>query len=393
MLRKEDFMSIKSLHGCGVYQKDIALELGVHPKTVGRALKRGSAPRGLRRRRSSKLGPFKATVDRLLGEGVWNAVVILREIQAEGYLGGKTILRQYIAPKRALRPGRATVRFETGPGKQLQSDWGEIETRIAGEPTKVHFLVNQLGYSRRFHFWCTEREDAEHTYEGLIRSLEYFGGVPREVLVDNQKSAVLEHRSGGPRFNERFLDLASHYGFSPRACRPQRARTKGKDERMVGYIKGHFFVRYRSFESWEHLNQLAEHWLAQEADPRLHGTLKEVVIERFAREAPHLGPLPLHRYDTSYYEVRHVGWDGYVDVRGNRYSVPGELAGSSVAVRIGLEGTLRVYHADRLVASHALRPAGQGWVTMPEHHAGLWREALGVQRRPLEVYEEAGRWS
>src|SRR3990172_10037108 len=96
MLRKEDFMSIKSLHGCGVYQKDIALELGVHPKTVGRALKRGSAPRGLRRRRSSKLGPFKATVDRLLGEGVWNAVVILREIQAEGYTGSRTILREYI---------------------------------------------------------------------------------------------------------------------------------------------------------------------------------------------------------------------------------------------------------------------------------------------------------
>ncbi len=393
MLCKEDFMTIRALSDRGVYQKDIALQLGVHPKTVGRALKRGQAPSPGRKRRSSRLDPFKATVDRLLTEGVWNAVVILREIQTEGYRGGKTILQQYIAPKRALRPGRATVRFETRPGKQLQSDWGEIETRIAGEPTKVHFLVNQLGYSRRFHVWCTDREDAEHTYEGLIRSFEYFGGLPKEVLVDNQKSAVLEHRRGGPRFNERFLDLAAHYGFTPRACRPRRARTKGKDERMVGYLKDHFFVRYRFFESWEHLNQLAEQWLAQEADPRLHGTLKEVVVDRFAREAPHLGPLPAQRYDTSYYELRHVGWDGYVDVRGNRYSVPGELAGSRVAVRIGLEGTLRIYHGDQWVATHTLRPARTGWVTVPAHHAGLWREALGVQRRPLEVYEEAVRWS
>ena len=179
-------MTIRALSERGVYQKDIALQLGVRPKTVSRALKRGQAPVSGRKGRSSKLGPFKTTVDRLLGEGVWNGVVILREIQAEGYLGGKTILRQYIAPKRALRAGRATVRFENGPGRQLQSDWGEIEIRIAGEPTKVHFLVNQLGYSRRFHFWCTEREDAEHTYEGLIRSLEYFGGVAKEVLVDNQ---------------------------------------------------------------------------------------------------------------------------------------------------------------------------------------------------------------
>ncbi|MBA2389891.1 MAG: transposase, partial [Geodermatophilaceae bacterium] len=144
--------------------------------------------------------------------------------------------------------------------------------------------MNELAYSRRFHFWCSDSQDAEHTYEGLIRSLEYFGGVPEEVLVDNQKAAVLEHSGRGQvRFNARFVDLALHYGFTPRACRPYRARTKGKDERMVGYIKQHFFVRYRSFDSWAHLNQLAEQWLREEADLRLQSTVKEVVAERFAR--------------------------------------------------------------------------------------------------------------
>ena len=266
MLRKEDFAVIKALKKRDVYVKDLAAELGVHPKTVSRALRRGSAPSAGGRRGISKLDPYKPTIDRLLGEGVWNAMVILREIQAEGYPGGMTILRQYVGPKRALRPSRATVRFETEPGKQLQSDWGAIVVPIAGKPTRVHFQVNELGYSRRFHVWCTDREDAEHTYEGLVRSLEYFGGVTEEVLVDNQKSTVLlASNSGHPRFNERFVDLAGHYGFSPRACRPYRARTKGKDERMVGYVKGNFFVRYRAFESWAHLNQLAERWLAEEA--------------------------------------------------------------------------------------------------------------------------------
>jgi transposase len=394
MLRKEDFAVIKALHKRGVYQKDIAVELGVHPKTVSRAIARGDAAVQSRKPRGSKLDPFKEQVDQLLADGVWNAMVILREIQAQGYEGGITILRQYIAPKRALRPGKATVRFETKPGQQLQSDWGEIETEIAGERVKVHFIVNQLAYSRRFHFWCTDREDAEHTYEGLILSLEYFGGAPEEVLVDNQKAAVLEHPvRGRPRFNERFLDLASLYGFHPRACKPARARTKGKDERMVGYVKGNFFVRYRSFESWAHLNQLALQWLAEEADPRKHGTVKEVVIERFAREAPLLKPLPHRRYDTSYREIRHVAWDSYIDVRGNRYSVPGELIGRSVVARIGLDGSLRVFHGDQLVASHLLRPSRQGWVTVPEHHARLWQEALNVQRRSLEAYEEVTRWS
>lgn len=394
MLSKEDFIVIKTLSQRGVYQKDIAEEIGVHPKTVSRALKRGSAPIAKRKHRGSKLDPHKDKIDQLLNDGVWNAMVILREIQEDGYQGGTTILRQYIAPKRALRPGKATVRFETKPGKQLQTDWGAIETKIAGQKTKVHFIVNELGYSRRFHFWCTNSEDAEHTYEGLIRSLEYFGGVPEQVLVDNQKVAVLEHPARGkPRFNERFIDLAARYGFTPRACKPYRARTKGKDERMVGYVKGNFFVRYRAFESWAHLNQLAEKWLAEEADPRVHGTVREVVLERFAREAPWLQPLPNRRFDTSYREIRQVAWDSYIEVRGNRYSVPDRLAGRSVTVRIGLEGDLRVFHGDQLVASHLLRPARQGWVTIPDHHARLWQEAINVEQRSLQVYQEAAQWS
>ena len=119
--------------------------------------------------------------------------------------------------------------------------------------------------------------------QGLIRSFEYFGGVTAEVLVDNQKATVLTPGSTKrhPQFNPRFLDMAAHYDFTARACRPYRARTKGKTERMVEYVKNNFFVRYREFESWAHLNQLLEKWLAEEADQRLHGTVKEVVAERF----------------------------------------------------------------------------------------------------------------
>ena len=389
MLRKEDYAVIQSLTERGIYLKDIAAELEVHPRTVKRALQRGGAPKPERKVGPNKLDPYKVKVDKLLGEGVWNSMVIWREIQALGYEGGRTMLRLYIQPKRVLRPGRATVRFETEPGKQLQSDWGEVVVEIAGVRRKVHFIVNELGYSRRFHFWCTESEDAEHTYEGIIRSFEYLGGVTMEVLVDNQKSAVLQaSNTGQPRFNERFVDLAKQYGFTPRACRPYRARTKGKDERMVGYVKQNFFVRYRSFESWVHLNQLAEQWLQEEADLRLQGTVKEVVTERFERERPYLQPLPNIRYDTSYFEYRQVAWDGYIDVHGNRYSVPPALAGQRVAVRIGLDGLLRIYQADQVVARHQLRSRQEGWSTLREHQSDMWKSTLQVEQRSLAVYEE-----
>ena len=400
MLKKEDFAMIRALHQKGVFNTDIAAELGVHPRTVSRALRRGSAPKPQRKPQGSKLDPYKPKIDQLLSDKVWNAMVILREIQAEGYTGEISLLRRYISPKRSLRPSRATVRFETEPGEQLQTDWGEAIVEIAGVPTKVYFIVNTLGYSRRFHFWCTNSLDAEHTYEGLIRSFEYFGGVVQEVLVDNQKSTVIEaNNHGHAKFNERFLDLALWYGFTPRACRPYRARTKGKDERMVGYIKQNFFVRYRSFESWTQLNQLAERWLAEEADLRVHGTVKEVVIERFRREQPALSPVRLERYDTAYREYRQGSWDAYIDVRGNRYSIPSDWVGKTVEVRISLDGGLWVYAPQdpdldkKLLAFHTLRSAQEGWVTIPEHHASLWKEAFQVERRPLQVYEEVNQWN
>ena len=146
MLEKEDFMVIQALAKRGVYQKDIAQEVGVHPRTVRRALARGSAPAARPAQRGSILDPFKEQVDQLLAEGVWNGVVILRELQAQGYRGQASILRDYIRPMRALRAGKATVRFETPPGKQLQSDWGTERTVVGGVETDVEFIVNTLGY-------------------------------------------------------------------------------------------------------------------------------------------------------------------------------------------------------------------------------------------------------
>src|SRR5690606_25099926 len=148
-----------------------------------------------------------------------------------------------------------------------------------------------------------------------------------------------------------------------------RARTKGKVERMVGYVKQHFFQRYRAFESLDHLNDLLQAWLTAEADQRMHGTVREVVATRFERERPALQPLPSRRFDTRYVETRQVAWDAYVDVRANRYSVPSAYCNEPVTCLIGLDGELTVWHHQREIARHRLTPPEQGWQTVPEHHA------------------------
>ena len=111
------------------------------------------------------------------------------------------------------------------------------------------------------------------------------------------------------------------------------------------------------------------------------------------REAGSLQPLPRARYDTAYLEMRQVGWDSYIEVRGNRYSVPSTYAGQRVTVRIGLDGQVRVYAEQTLVATHQLQSPQQGWVTVPEHHVALWKDALCVEQRPLAVYEEVATWN
>lgn len=391
MLSREDFHMIKQLRKQGAHIVDIAHQLGCSERTVRRHLAAAKAPTGKPKKpRASILDPYKAFLDGQLTREIWNAEVLLEQIKEQGYTGSITLLRNYIAPKRALRASRQTVRFETGLGQQLQSDWGQIETELAGERKVVHFAVNVLGYSRHFHCFAGQSQDAEHTYESLVRAFRYFGGVPREVLVDNQKAAVLSHHpQTGAVFNAGFLELANHYGFVAKACRPHRPRTKGKTERLVGYVKHHFFVRYQSFESLTHLNQLLMQWVDKHASARVLRQFGQSPAERFKKEQAHLQPCPAIDFDTRYHDVRIVGWDGYIDVRGNRYSVPATHCGQQVTVRLGLDDALSVYAIDgQLLAQHQLKNRQDGWQTVPTHHSVLWAAVSPVEHRDLKAYEE-----
>ncbi|MFP1526995.1 DDE-type integrase/transposase/recombinase [Escherichia coli] len=137
-----------------------------------------------------------------------------------------------------VRCGHRRKRFASklSPGYQLQHDWGEVEAEVAGQRCRLTARLIRWG-SHVASMSSRHQQDAEHTYESLVRAFRYFGGSVKTVLVDNQKAAVLKNNNGKVVFNSGFLLLADHYGFLPRACRPRRARTKGKVERMVKYLR------------------------------------------------------------------------------------------------------------------------------------------------------------
>ena len=130
MLSREDFFMIKQMRLQGAYIVDIATYIGCSEKTVRRYLTFPEPPARKTRFKMAKLRPFMDYIDMRLTENVWNAEVILHEIKAMGYTGGRSMLRYYIQPKRKMRPGKKTVRFKTQPGYQLQHDWGEVEAEV-----------------------------------------------------------------------------------------------------------------------------------------------------------------------------------------------------------------------------------------------------------------------
>lgn len=146
---------IKQMRIHGAHIIDIAHHIGCSEHTVRRHLtEKPVNARG--REPMRKFRPFMDYVDLRLREHVWNTEVIYQEIKQQGYDGRRSMLRQYVHPKRALRAPKQTVRFEMQPGQQLQHNWGEIETVVNGQRCKVNFAVNTLGYSRHFHAWATD---------------------------------------------------------------------------------------------------------------------------------------------------------------------------------------------------------------------------------------------
>lgn len=372
----------------GVKLKDIAEELGVNVRTVRRAMARGSEPPPRRKNvRTKKLAPYTGQIDALLADNVWNASVVFRRLRESGYTGGYSTVREYIHPRRALKPSRATVRFETAPGRQLQHDWAEHVLAIGGISQKTYIAVNTLGYARCVHAVAMPSLDAEHTYESIVQAFEYFGGVTAEVLVDNQKAAVIDWRDGRPFFNRRFRELGRHMGFVPKACRPRRAQTKGKVERMVGYVKDNALCGNLSFDSFDELNVYLRHWCDTVCNVRKHSDLQEYVNLRWEQERPTLKPLPPLRFDTAYHAYRQASMDAFVDYQGSRISVPSCVAGQRVSIRVTLNGELGVFQDGQCLATHRLSDTSHDVVVISDHHAPMWA-ALKVAERSLSDYDE-----
>ena len=233
---------------------------------------------------------------------------------------------------------------------------------------RVHAFSYILAYSRRQYVRFVKTQDFATTIREHVRAFEYFDGLAATCLYDNMKVVVTGYDGDQPIYNTRFLSFATHYGYQPWACRPQRPQTKGKVERPFAYLETNL-LNGRTFTSLEHLNETAAHWLANTADVHVHRETKRRPIDLYQEEKPHLLSLPARAYDTAQVFYRTVNSEGHVAYLQNFYSVPWQRIGELLPVRI-TEKELIVYGPDvREIARHELYPSGITGEkhTLPEH--------------------------
>jgi transposase len=387
MQEPETIQQMLALHDQGWGTKRIAKELEVARNTVKRYLAAGGYLPYQSSARPGKLAGLEAWLKEQFLQHRGNCDVVRQELAR---VHGRRVSLRTV--ERACRPhraelaarSRATLRFETPPGKQMQIDFGVATVEIGGEKMAVHLFVATLGHSRLGFVAAFSHERQSAWFAGMEGAFAHYGGIPREVLMDNAKPLVDRHnvQTREVIFNERLHAFARHWGFTPKACAPYRPRTKGKDENGVGYAKKNALAG-RVFASWAALEAHLAQWQREVADLRCHGSTGEAPRARFEREErPALAPLNGRPPYTQARELhRIVNSEACVEVDTHRYSVPWRLIGESVSVRLEGEG-LMVSHSGREVARHAVLQGIRGRCIDPAHFDGLVGRAFAPQGRP-----------
>jgi transposase len=402
-----ELVMILHLHRQGLSVTAIARRVGIDRKTVRKYIERGleQPSYGPRKPRVRRLEPFEAYLrQRVAAYPGLTASRLLREIREHGYAGGYSAVTDFLREVRPSPVPPFEVRFETPPGEQAQVDFAQFEVIFGDEPgtvRKVWLFSLVLGYSRLIWARFVAHQDLQTVLRCHMAAFAALGGVPREILYDRMKTAVIgEDSEAHIVYNRALIDFAGHYGFYPKACRPYRAKTKGKVERPFRYIREDFYLA-RSFRNLDDLNAQLAHWLGTVANPRVHATTRRVVNDAFVEEK--LQPLALVPFSAVLKLERRVSHEGMVSVGGNFYSVPDATRKRVVEVH-SLADEIRIFEADRLIAVHPVlegrhqRRLAPGHRKMPTQRAMAEAAAIPIGRagdvvahRSLDFYEAVAR--
>ena len=358
----------------------IASQLDVHRDAVKRALEQRGIPRPRRPRPSRFDAYLPFVLDTLKRYPRITASRLYEMCRQRGYQGGPDHFRHMVARHRPPRPVEAYLRMTALPGEQGQVDWGHFgKLQIGRAERSLMGFVVVLSYSRAIHLRFFLDQQASNFLRGHQSAFDAFGGIPRVLLYDNLKSAVLERRGDAIRFNPLLIDFAAHHGFEVRPVAVARGNEKGRVERAIRYIRSSF-IPARKWRDLDDLNAQAQEWCEGLTMQRPWPDDKtRTVAEAFAEEQPKLLPLPGTSFATEDQKSARVGKTPYVRFDRNDYSVPHKLTRRVLEIRATLD-RVRILAGAEVVAEHR-RSFDRGQrIEDPAHVAGL-KKAKGEMRR------------
>ena len=353
MIDYQTYCKIRDYHEQqGLKAQQIARTLGLDGRTVIRWLNEPRYRPRLAGRRASKLDPYKSQIVQWLEAHPYSAQQIFQRLQTDGFDGSYTLVKAYVRKVRPRRPA-AFLTLSFAPGECAQVDWGEYGSVAVGETRrKLSFFVIVLCYSRMMYVEFTVSQKMEQFLACHQHAFAFFGNrVPKSMMVDNLKSAVLQRLIGeAPTFNRHYLDFAHHAGFSIKPCNVSKGNEKGRVESGVGYVKKNL-LNGLAIADFSVINPAAQRWLDTIANVRIHGETHKRPVDLFAKEQPLLQPGPVHPYDIGTVLTVRASSRFRVSYDTNRYSVPAEYASTPLTLKV-YPDRLCIYHQDKLIARH-----------------------------------------
>jgi transposase len=350
MINKQTIFEIHRLKNLGISNREIAQKLNIDRRTVHlylnnpvRVHARKKKPRGL--------DPYRDYIKELLNDFPQiKAPVVLQRIQDRGFTGEITQVRTYLRElRRTLAYKEPFIRFESDPGVQMQVDWGHFNAlEYDTTKRKLYALAVIESHSRMLYVFFTHSQKQEVLHQGLINAFIYFGGTPKELVVDNMMTAVIERAGSVIRFNDAFLDFLIQFNINPVACNVRAPYEKGKIESGIKYLRNNFFPA-RKFTDLEDIRVQVRQWLDTVANTRVHKTTGQKPLDRLCRDR--LTPLPEVIPDCRETGTYLVHKDFGVRFDGNVYTTPPWTVGKKTTLKAD-NNQVYIYYKDQRLALH-----------------------------------------
>jgi len=350
----------------------IAAQLGVHHGTVDRVLSQAGLPKVERPHRASLIDPYLPFVLQTLKQyPKLTASRLYAMVRERGYRGGEDHFRHLIAHHRPRPQPEAYLRLKTLPGEQAQVDWGHFGKLTVGkaERTLMAFVM-VLSFSRAIFLRFFLDAQMANFLRGHQGAFAAWGGLPRVLLYDNLKSAVLERRGDAIRFHPTLLELAAHYRFEPRPVAVARGNEKGRVERAIRYVRDSFFAA-RKWRDLDDLNNQAQAWCQGQAADRPCPEDRSISVRKaFAQEQPRLLALPDNPFPCDEREVVSAAKTPYVRFDRNDYTIPHTHVRRTLTV-VASPSEVRVLDGAAVIAAHARSYDKGKQIEDPAHIAEL----------------------